>query len=200
MFTEFDVAVAIILLIVTIASMIRGVIKEILSLIALGGTAILTLYFYPLAHSFTHPHFTSATVGSIMAIVVLFLIALILCAGLAFIVNTSFGESRGGTLDRLGGAFFGFIKGYCIVSLIHFIIFFAVGREDPDWLQSGETYALTQTGAQFLDNQLKDYILTAYENIQETQDENNSSLSEFIDENGEPALDAADDVINDIVP
>ena len=198
MFTEFDVVVSIILLTTLIASSARGVIKEILSLIALGGAAALTLYFYPYSLSLIQDHFTSVAVGSILAVVVLFIIALIVSSAIAALINTSFGSMREGVIDRILGMGFGFFKGFCIVSLIHFIIFFASGREDPEWLQSGETYGLTKSGASFLDNQLREYLLKAYDNIQDSQEEHNSALGDYIDEYGEPIDTTIDEQIDDI--
>ncbi len=196
MFTEFDVAVMIIIMTTTISSMVRGAIKEFLTLVSLGGAAGLTLYFYPYSHTLTRDHFTSAAVGSIVAIIALFVIALLVCTAISSIINTSFGAMREGWTDRFFGMGFGFFKGLCIVSLIHFIIFFASGREDPEWLQMGKTYNLTQTGSQFLDNQLKDYILTAYDNMQDNQEENNSALGDFINENGEPIEEQIDEIFD----
>lgn len=200
MFTEFDVIVCIILLITTITAMVRGAIKEVLSIVSWGGSAFLTIYFYPYSLSFTQEHFTSSAAGSIAAVVIVFIIALIFCSSIAAVINAGFGIAKEGGLDRTIGMVLGFIKGLMIVSAIHYIVYISSeDKEDPEWLQAGETYGLTKAGANIYDSRFKEFIDNALKNIEKSRETDTEEIIEDTAEDFEEYIEEGKSITNDTI-
>ena len=196
MFTEFDVAVSVILLVTTITGVIKGAIKEVLSIISWGGAAVLTLYFYPYAPLYTEGYFSSSYSAGLAAVIGLFLLSLVICTGIATIINASLYSIREGIVDRLMGIMIGFLKGYVIVSAIHYIVFLSSeNEEDPEWLSIGETYSFTKQGADFFDTQFRDFIIETKEGI----DKYNRLSDEEIEEAIEDFKENDEEIIEEVI-
>ncbi len=166
MFTPFDVLVSVIILVSIIVSFLRGFIKDLLSIFGYVGAAIITLYFFPYAVSIAQEHFKDSTVVNFVTVICLYLLVLTVI----FIINATILKSliafRTGAVDRSLGLLFGFVKGLAIVSLIHYSVSL-VAEDEPEWLTEGETYSLTQTGADIVGDIAGDYIKALKEQAEE---------------------------------
>lgn len=157
MFTEFDVIVSVIVLISAVASIMRGFVKDFMSFVNWTGATIATLYFFPYAVSVFEQYFRDPFVGNVVSIIVVF----VLSAGLITLLTSAMSERsrefRTSATDKFLGGLFGTLKGFIIVSVIHFSIFLVAG-EEPDWLKRGSTYGFTKYGADKIHAMAKDTI------------------------------------------
>ena len=157
MFTEFDVLVTVIITAFTLIAFMRGFVKDLLSFASWFGAAILTVYFYPFAASHIDSLFKSPIAVSIAASASIYISSMIVFTIISTIILKSMGEHRKGAVDRSLGVVFGLLKGVFLVSLIHYCIVL-VAEKEPEWLKEGETYKITRSGYEFLEEHTGDSI------------------------------------------
>lgn len=147
MFTEFDVAVCMVMLTSTIIFLLNGVLKGIVAIAGWGLSVFLTWYLYPAAYGLTRDTFgKDSLIIQVITVFVLFILLLAMISLFAsWLVNTV-RSGRVGMIDRLAGLLLGAFLGFIIVSVAHYSITVIIGKE-PDWVKEGQTYGLTHFGA-----------------------------------------------------
>jgi membrane protein required for colicin V production len=156
-FNEFDILVAVIMLISTMVSLIHGFVKDILSILAWVGSAVLTFVFYPMAAKELENYMEGTLVTNLAAIIGVY-VASFTCVSLfnAMILD-NLRTFRGGPVDRSLGTLFGLVKGFVIVGLLHFAIVLVAGKE-PKWLEESKTYSFTSQSSQMFENFFADVV------------------------------------------
>ncbi len=157
MFTEFDVLVSVVVLGCIISSMLRGAVKDVLTIFAYAMAATITLFLQPTIAAFTEEVFRLAWLVNIGAVIVIFILTLALISLFNAMILDNLREMRNGTLDRSLGMVFGFLKGFIYVSILHFSIT-QLAKDEPGWLKAGETYRLTHIGAGMVGDVVGDYF------------------------------------------
>ncbi|MCP5361503.1 MAG: CvpA family protein [Hyphomicrobiales bacterium] len=150
MFSYFDVFVSVIVLLTTFTSLLRGFVKDFLSVIVWVGGAISTLYFYPYAAVWMEDLFRNSVMVNVTAILLVFVVSVSILSLFAAMITGNVQGFKNSLVDRIFGAAFGFLKGFLIVSLVHLSIAEISGDDEPEWLTAGETYDYTHAGAEWM--------------------------------------------------
>jgi membrane protein required for colicin V production len=156
----FDAAVLGIMLLSCLFAFFRGFVREMLSLGAWIGAAIVTIYYFPDMAEKLRPHFKSSIGAAGVGTLIIYSTALL---GFS-IVNTiilKFVRSgkEVGMLDNLLGLFFGAARGGLIISLAYFVITIALPeKEYPDWLKNSVTRPYAEKGAIALAKVAPEYL------------------------------------------
>lgn len=157
MFTEFDVIVCVIVMICALSSAIRGGLEDVLALLAWLGSGLITLFFYPYASAHLGEWFNSSMLANVVAVILVFIASLTVIVMVNATIIRGTEEFQKGTVNRLFGLVFGVFKGIAIASTIHFIVTLA-SNDEPGWLTAGETYELTEKGANIIEDLSESFI------------------------------------------
>jgi membrane protein required for colicin V production len=120
-----DIFLIVVMLISGLLAMVRGFMREVLSIAAWAAAAAVTLYFYARLLPFAKQYFNNDYVAAGATIGGLFLGTLIIVSILTVRVSDKILDSRIGALDRTLGFLFGLARGLVIV-VVAFVFF--------DWL------------------------------------------------------------------
>jgi membrane protein required for colicin V production len=178
----FDATVIVILLLSCLFAFFRGFVREVLSLGAWVGAAIVTAYCFPQVAELLEPHFKSPMVAAGIGTLGLYISALI---GFSIInmVIMRFVKSGSdvGILDNLLGLLFGAARGMLIVSLGYFMLSMAVPEDNkPEWLDKALTRPIAERGALWLAEMAPSYL----KDVARFQEETTEKLKEVKDDTG----------------
>ncbi len=116
--TFLDCFFAIVILISVIFALRKGLVREIVSLVALIGGFILAVIYYSALGSRLVEFSRTEAIANFLGFVILFLGSLLLGALIAFLVNRFLKAASLQWVDRLLGAIFGLLRGWAISSII----------------------------------------------------------------------------------
>lgn len=150
MFTEIDVFVCVVLMITTVIAFLRGFLKDFMGLLSYAGAAAVTLLFYPHAAEISGEVFKESAIMSVAAVILVFMVSLIFISIISAMILDNLRDFRLGALDRTLGVLYGLLKGFVIVSSLHYVVFVANQMDDPSWLKKGETFTLTKAGSDII--------------------------------------------------
>lgn len=156
----FDLGVAIIVGLSALLSFFRGFIREVLSLGAWVGAAIITLYAFPHVADWLQPQMKNTMVASGLAAMGTFMCALIVISifnGLLLkYVKTG---SDVGLLDNALGLAFGVARGVLLVAIAYFIMTVVLRPEDyPDWVKQAVTRPYVEDAAKWVASVAPNYL------------------------------------------
>lgn len=146
--TILDIILLTVMLISGLLAMIRGFMREILSIAAWATAAIATLYFYPQLSPMASQYFNNDIVGKVVVIAGVFLGTLIIVSVLTIRLSDLILDSRIGALDRTLGFLFGLGRGLIIV-VVAFLFFdwLVPQKSQPAWISGAKSkVVLTSTG------------------------------------------------------
>lgn len=151
-FTNFDYVVIAVMVFSCVFAFFRGLVREILSLIAWVGAGAVTIYYFPGASERLQQHFRSPTVAAMIAGIGIYMAALIGFGLINMVIVKSFKSSgESGMLDNMLGLLFGAARGALMVSLGFFLLSIALpAKEYPDWLTQSVTRPYVGKGAVML--------------------------------------------------
>lgn len=149
--TLLDIILLAVMLISGLLAMIRGFMREILSIAAWGIAALVTLYSYlrvlPIAKQYVSSDMVAAgvTIGGI------FLITLLIVSIITVRISDMILDSRVGALDRTLGFLFGLGRGLIIV-VVAFLFFawLVPDRSQPEWVRGAKSKVVLQSTGQWL--------------------------------------------------
>src|SRR5471032_3491947 len=155
--TLLDILLLVVMLISGLLAMIRGFMREILSIGAWGVAALATLWSYsrvlPIAKQYVSDDMVAAgvTVGGI------FLLTLLVVSIITVRISDMVLDSRVGALDRTLGFLFGLGRGLVIV-VVAFLFFawLVPERSQPEWVKSAKSKVVLQSTGQWLMSMLPD--------------------------------------------
>lgn len=155
--TLLDILLLVVMLISGLLAMIRGFMREILSIGAWGVAALVTLYSYsrvlPIAKQYIPSDMAAAgaTVGGV------FLITLLIVSVITVRISDMVLDSRVGALDRTLGFLFGLGRGLIIV-VVAFLFFawLVPERSQPEWVRDAKSKVVLQSTGQWLMSMLPD--------------------------------------------
>ncbi len=156
----FDAVVISIMLASCVFAFFRGFVREILSLGAWIGAAVVTLYYFPDAAARLQPYFKTPVVAAGFATLGLYLIALMGFSLINMLILKLFksGEEIG-PIDNILGLFFGVARGVFIVALGFFLVSIALPeKEYPDWLKASVTLPYVQQSSALLASAAPEYV------------------------------------------
>ena len=116
--TVIDFVFALVILVSTGFALTKGLMRELISLVALIGGFILAILYYPGIGHWFQDLTSSIAVANLIGFLIIFLGCLIVGAIAAFIINRLVKAASLQWMDRLLGALFGFIRGWLIASIL----------------------------------------------------------------------------------
>jgi membrane protein required for colicin V production len=149
--TLLDVLLLVVMLISGLLAMIRGFMREVLSIAAWGVAAIVTLYAYPRLLPIAKQYVNSDMVAAGVTVIGVFLVTLLVISILTVRISDMILDSRVGALDRTLGFLFGLGRGL-IIMVVAFLFFawLVPDRSQPEWVKGAKSKVVLQSTGQWL--------------------------------------------------
>jgi len=155
--TLLDVILLVVMLISGLLAMIRGFMREVLSIAAWIIAALVTLYAYPRLLPIAQGYFSSNTVATAATVGATFLVTLLLVSILTVRISDLVLDSRVGALDRTLGFLFGLGRGLIIVVVAFaFFAWLVPERSQPEWVRGAKSKVVLQGTRDWLMTMLPD--------------------------------------------
>src|SRR5437764_3774078 len=155
--TLLDLILLAVMLISALLAMVRGFMREVLSIASWAAAALLTLYSYPRLKPVVLQYFSNDVVASAVTIGGVFLGTLLIVSVITIKISDTILDSRVGALDRTLGFLFGLARGLVIV-VVAFLFFawLVPDRSQPEWVKNAKSRVVLQGTGQWLKAQLPD--------------------------------------------
>src|SRR5215510_4046349 len=155
--TLLDIILLAVMLISGLLAMIRGFMREILSIGAWGVAALVTLYSYSRLLPTAKQYFSSDMVAAAVTAGGVFLGTLLVVSIITARISDMVLDSRVGALDRTLGFLFGLGRGLIIV-VVAFLFFawLVPDRSQPEWIRSAKSRVVLQGTGDWLMSMLPD--------------------------------------------
>jgi membrane protein required for colicin V production len=155
--TLLDLILLIVMLISGLLAMIRGFIREVLSIAAWGLAAAAGVYGYAKLLPMAKGSFGSDIVAAVVVVGGAFLLTLLVVSVITVRISDMILDSRVGALDRTLGFVFGLARGLVIV-VVAFLFFswLVPERGQPTWVRDAKSRVVLQGTGQWLMSMLPD--------------------------------------------
>ena len=155
--TILDLVLLAVMLISGLLAMVRGFMREILSIAAWGTAALVTLYAFSKLLPTAKTYFNNDTLASIVVVGGVFVGTLILVSIITVRISDMILDSRIGALDRTLGFLFGLGRGLLIV-VVAFLFFswLVPDKQRPDWVTGAKSRVVLDGTGQWLMSLLPD--------------------------------------------
>jgi membrane protein required for colicin V production len=116
--TFLDYIFALIIIISTGFALTKGLVREIVSLVALVGGFVLAVLYYPVIGGWFRDFARSESVAHLLGFLIIFLGCILLGAVIAFLINRFMKMASVEWVDRLLGGLYGFLRGWAVSAII----------------------------------------------------------------------------------
>jgi membrane protein required for colicin V production len=149
--TLLDVALIVVMLVSGLLAMVRGFMREILSIIAWILAAVATLYAYSKLLPLAKQYFNNDIVAAVVVIGGVFLLTLLIVSIVTVRISDMVLDSRVGALDRTLGFLFGLARGLIIV-VVAFMFFnwLVPDKSQPEWVKAAKSRVVLAGTGQWL--------------------------------------------------
>src|SRR3989441_8024092 len=155
--TILDLVLLAVMLISGLLAMVRGFMREILSIAAWGAAALVTLYALSKLLPSAKAYFGSDTVATVVVVAGTFIGTLIVVSVITVRISDMILDSRIGALDRTLGFLFGLARGLIIVVVCYLLGSWLVPeRTQPDWVRQAKSKVVLQSTGEWLMSMLPD--------------------------------------------
>jgi membrane protein required for colicin V production len=155
--TLLDIIVLAVMLLSGLLAMIRGFMREILSIAAWGAAAVTTLYAFSKLLPTAKTYFNNDTVATVAVIAGVFIGTLIVVSIVTVRLSDMILDSRIGALDRTLGFLFGLARGLLIIVVaFQFFIWLVPEKQQPDWVTGAKSRVVLQGTGDWLKSLLPD--------------------------------------------
>jgi membrane protein required for colicin V production len=170
--TLLDIIVLAVMLLSGLLAMIRGFMREILSIAAWATAAGATLYGFPRLLPHAKGYFQNDTIATIAVVAGVFLGTLVVATVITSKISDMVLDSRIGALDRTLGFMFGLGRGLLIL-VVAFIFFdwLVNEKQQPDWVRTAKSLSVLKTTGEWLKGQLPDDPEGLYQKYKSRRDE-----------------------------
>jgi len=155
--TLLDLVLLGVMLISGLLAMVRGFMREILSIAAWGAAAVVTVYAFGKLKPTALAYFNNDTVASVVVVAGVFIGTLIVVSIITVRISDMILDSRIGALDRTLGFIFGLARGLLIV-VVAFLFFnwLVPEKQRPDWVAKAKSFTVLDSSGQWLMSLLPD--------------------------------------------
>jgi membrane protein required for colicin V production len=146
--TLLDIILLVVMLISALLAMVRGFMREVLSIASWAAAAIVTVLGFPKALPVVQGYISNDIVAKAVTIGGIFLGTLIIVSVITIKISDMVLDSRIGALDRTLGFLFGLARGLVIV-VVAFLFFnwLVPDRSQPEWVKNAKSLVvLKKTG------------------------------------------------------
>ena len=147
-FSWLDIILAAIMLISGLLAMLRGLTREVLSILSWAVAAVATLYFFPKYQAEARTYIEPNLLADAVLAGGIFLVVLIIVSLITVRISDGVLDSRVGALDRTLGFVFGLARGLVLVVIAYLFFTWLVPEEtQPEWIRTARSLPiLKQTG------------------------------------------------------
>jgi len=142
--TILDIVVIVVVLISAVLAMVRGFVREVLSVASWAAAAAAAYLFYKPLVPLVQPYFASKTVAVIVSAAAIFFIALIVASYVTMKISDFVIDSRIGAIDRALGFVFGAVRGLLLL-VVAFLFFNWLVNPAPAWVTQAKTGPLLRS-------------------------------------------------------
>jgi membrane protein required for colicin V production len=156
--TLLDIILLGVMLISGLLAMVRGFIREVLSIAAWGAAALLTVIGYPKLLPVVQQYVSQDIVAKGITVAGIFLGTLLIVSIITVKISDRILDSRVGALDRTMGFLFGLARGLIIV-VVAFLFFdwlVQPPEKQPDWVRNAKSRVILQSAGETLKSMLPD--------------------------------------------
>jgi membrane protein required for colicin V production len=155
--TLLDLVLIVVMLVSGLLAMVRGFMREVLSIIAWVLAAVVTLYSYGKLLPYAKQYFNNDVVATVAVVGGVFLLTLLIVSVLTIRVSDMVLDSRVGALDRTLGFLFGLARGLVIVVVaFQFFTWLVPDRSQPEWVKGAKSRVVLAGAGQWLMSMLPD--------------------------------------------
>ena len=155
--TILDLVLLAVMLISGLLALVRGFMREILSIAAWGAAALVTLYAFSKLLPSAKAYFGSDTVATVVVVAGTFVGTLIVVSVITVRISDMILDSRIGALDRTLGFLFGLARGLLIVVVAYqFFIWLVPDKQQPDWVRTAKSRTVLDSTGDWLKGLLPD--------------------------------------------
>ena len=155
--TLLDIVLIVVMLVSGLLAMVRGFMREVLSITAWVLAAGATLYSYNKLIPYAKQYFNSDIVAAVAVVGGVFLITLLVVSVLTVRISDMVLDSRVGALDRTLGFLFGLGRGLVIVVIaFQFFTWLVPDRSQPGWVKDAKSRVVLAGAGQWLMSMLPD--------------------------------------------
>src|SRR5215211_8127171 len=149
--TLLDIVLLAVMMISGLLAMIRGFMREVLSIASWGAAALVTLYAYPKLLPQAKQYFTSDMFAGAAVVGGVFLGTLLIVSIFTIKISDMVLDSRVGALDRTLGFLFGLARGLIIVVVAYlFFAWLVPEKSQPEWVRNAKSKLVLQSTGQAL--------------------------------------------------
>jgi membrane protein required for colicin V production len=160
--TVFDLAVFFVLVVSVLLALARGLLREGLGLLAWAGAGVVAWFGLDDTRTVLQQQFANDTVAEIAAFGLVFVVPLVLFKLLALLLGAVIPGGAFGSIDRLLGAGFGFVRGAAVVSAVYLALAIVITPENhPAWIRDAYFLPYVQDGAELLADFVPEDILSS---------------------------------------
>ncbi|MFL4968958.1 MAG: CvpA family protein [Xanthobacteraceae bacterium] len=155
--TLLDIVLLAVMMISGLLAMIRGFMREVLSIASWGAAALVTLYAYPKLLPQAKQYFTSDMFAGAAVVGGVFLGTLLIVSIFTIKISDMVLDSRVGALDRTLGFLFGLARGLVIV-VVAFLFFawLVPEKSQPTWVKDAKSKVVLKGTGDWLMSMLPD--------------------------------------------
>jgi membrane protein required for colicin V production len=155
--TILDLVLLGVMLISGLLALVRGFMREILSIAAWGAAALVTLYAFAKLLPTAKTYFNNDTVAAVVVVAGTFVATLVVVSIITVRISDMILDSRIGALDRTLGFLFGLARGLLIV-VVAFLFFswLVPDKQRPDWISQAKSRTVLDGTGQWLMSLLPD--------------------------------------------
>lgn len=156
----FDLGVLVVVGLSALVSFFRGFIREVLSLGAWVGAAIITLYWFPNVAEYFQQHMKNTMVASGLAAMGTFMAALVVISLFnSLLLKYVKTGADVGLLDNALGLTFGVARGMLLVSIAYYIMTVVISEEDyPEWVETAVSRPYVEATAKWISEIAPNYL------------------------------------------
>ncbi len=152
-----DIILLAVMLISGLLAMVRGFMREVLSITAWVIAAGTTLYAYAKLLPLAKQYFNNDIVAAVAVVGGVFLLTLLVVSVITIRISDMVLDSRVGALDRTLGFLFGLGRGLIIVVIaFQFFTWLVPDRSQPDWVRNAKSRVVLSGTGQWLISMLPD--------------------------------------------
>lgn len=130
-FSIVDILIVVVILLSLIVGWIRGATKEILSIIAWGGSIYLTILIFPQIKDIARSKISHGLIADFLTICILFIIFLAFLSIVSYLCSNFIKKSMLNTTDKALGGIFGIFRGVVILAVIDFFVVQCLINDTP---------------------------------------------------------------------
>ncbi|NJO37391.1 MAG: CvpA family protein, partial [Rhizobiales bacterium] len=149
--TVFDMAVLFVVGVSALLALLRGLVRESLSIVVWVLSALIAYVAFPELREFVGGYVANVWVADAVTLVVVFVAPLVCLKIVAMVIAESVPSGVLGSFDRILGAGYGFVRGALIVSLAYLGLNLVNAPEHhPAWIREAQFLPYVRDGAELL--------------------------------------------------